>query len=310
MTDKPKAYFEDIHRLRGVTILLVVLSHGLQVTGGTRAGEAVWHATQGQTWPFVFIAGFLFAHLHRQYDYTRYVESKLRNVIAPYVVVVSAILAMGVALQPGELLGLYYLTGHLAATPLWFVPMIAMFYLAFPIYDWLARKPRLLLGVALVAMAASLFAGRPQWNGPVFDAFLFYQSAYLAGMAWRVWHEQGEPMLRAAAPLLIVLVVAVAAYDPSERYQLFFVAPLTFLMLLVMKAETRLDGLWNWLAVRSFGIFFLHGIFTDYMVNHWGREVPLAIALAACLFVAFLCGAIVSLVQQVAGTRSRYLVGA
>ena len=310
MTEKPMAYFEDIHRLRGVTILLVVLSHGLQVTGNTRAGEAVWHATQGQTWPFVFIAGFLFAHLHRRYDYTRYVQSKLRNVIAPYVVVVSVILALGVALHPGQLLGMYYLTGHLAATPLWFVPMIAIFYLAFPIYNWLARQPRLLFGVAVVAMAASLFSGRPQWNGPVFDAFLFYQSAYLAGMAWRVWYERGEPLLRAAAPLLIVLVAAVAAYDPPEEYQLFFVAPLTGLMLLLMKAETRLDPLWNWLAVRSFGIFFLHGIFTDQMVMHWGREMPVAIALAACIFVAFLCGAIVSLVQLVVGERSRYIVGA
>lgn len=89
-------FLSEVDRLRGVAILLVVVSHALVLATETGVGHVLHTLARGSTWMFVFVAGYLMAHLRDRYGYWGYLRRKLRNVISPYIVVVSLALAFGV----------------------------------------------------------------------------------------------------------------------------------------------------------------------------------------------------------------------
>lgn len=303
----------EIERLRGLAIVIVVLSHALFMTANTADGLPVLSALRGATWIFVFVAGYLLAHLRGRYTYRAYLDGKLRNVIAPYLVVVSLIVVTGMARVPDAGLAAHYLTGHTAATPLWFVPMIALFYLAFPIYAWLCTRPWLLIGCAVLACAGSVAIGRNGASDLPFHDFAYFQSAYLVGMAWSVKREQIEALVRRYLVLVIfaALIGTAAAVGPFElirHAQFFSMAPLVALLMIALQDASPLDRIWFWLAPKSFGIFFLHGIVTDRFAAFEGK-VSVYVAVALGLAIVAGCGVVVHCAQQVFGKRSRVLVG-
>lgn len=286
------------------------------VSQGTYLGYALYDATRGSTWPFIFIAGFLFAHLRDRYTWASYSANKLKNVIAPYVLIVSALLALGIA-NPfhSEPPLQHFLLGYPAARPLWFIPMIALFFAGFPFYRTLCKFPRTLLALTAGAFLFSSLAGRPDSDAGPLSNFLYFQSAWLFGIAWRVHREKFDAFIsRYHALIILALVVGInvgMGLNPfAERGQIFMWAPLTTILVVAMRNETPLDPLWTWLASRSFGIFFLHGIVTDRLPGLVGTSVNGVAALIFGIALTAACGLAVDGVRMLTGNRSRLLVGA
>lgn len=308
----------DFDRLRGIAILLVVVSHTLALSKDTELGQALYTATRGATWMFVFIAGFLFAHLRERYSYTSYLVGKLHNVIAPYAIIVSLIVILGLArVAPRSSLDFwqYYALGHTAASPLWFIPMIILIYLGFPIYRYLCRSPPVLTAATGCAVLYAALSPRPFFDAGPFANLLFFQSAFLFGLFWRIHQETCERLVREYYPF-IVMALAVGILigkGPSAvfaRGQMFAILPMTVLLLSAMRFDSPLNRVWEWFSSRSFGIFFLHGPVTNQLSNHLGREHNALLVLLGGLALIFLCGIVVSAIRQFAGNRSRLLVGA
>lgn len=306
----------EIDRLRGFIIVIVVVSHALVVAKGTVLGSALYEATRGATWPFVFIAGFLFAHLRERYSWAGYTKSKVQNVITPYVIIVTLLLVSGlsnpkVSLAPAQ----HYLLGYPASAPMWFIPMIVLFYIGFPFYRSLCKFPRTLLAATAISFAVAAAMGRPHFNaGPLLN-FLYFQSAWLFGMAWQVHREAFDTFVSRYYALIILafaIGINISAGDDAfaQRGQIFMWAPFTTLLVPAMKTDTPLDPIWSWLASRSFGIFFLHGIATDQMIVAIGGTNNAILALVFGAGLTFACGLVVDGIKKIAGNRSRLLVGA
>jgi peptidoglycan/LPS O-acetylase OafA/YrhL len=314
----PPNFKPEIDRLRGFAILLVVVSHMLALSKDTLLGGAFYTATRGATWPFVFIAGYLFAHLCDRYTYETYLRGKLQNVIAPYLIIVSLIVIAGLART--EFTGplefwKYYSLGYTAASPLWFIPMIILIYLGFPCYRALCNSHRLLLVVTGCAIILAMSSGRPSFDAGPLPNFVYFQSAFLFGLSWRVHQELFDALIEKYYPIIILLFVfginvGMGPVAPFGRGQIFALLPMTILLVAAMRADSPLNRIWEWLADRSFGIFFLHGVVTDQLNARFGRDNDAFLALIGGVALTFACGLLVSLVRHFAGPRSRLIVGA
>lgn len=311
-------FYKDIDRLRGVAILLVVVSHMVGASKETMLGHAAYGAIRGATWPFVFIAGYLMAHLAHRYSVAGYLTKKVQGVIIPYIAVATITILLGLTRVPVERLSdipAFILEGHQIATPLWFIPMIAVFYIGFPLYRAMLRYPKMLAVIAALMYVVSIIAGRPKFDAGPLANFTFFQSAWMAGMVWRVYRDKIDEVLPAYYPFIFMFLMAASIYsangpDEVRHAQVLMMLPLSILLLPMLRADSAMNPVWEWLASRSFGIFFLHGVVTNAIVQAYGRDLPLWQTLPLGIALTFACGYTVSLLRQGFGTRSRYLVGA
>lgn len=344
-------FLRYVHGFRAVAIVVIVAGHAVfsltwPATSPTR--DILLDVLDGGTVLFVFVAGFLFHHLSGRYEYRDYLTKKLQYVIVPYVLV--SIPAVVITLRSGELPARFpelagtpevyqalWLLAKGGATfnyPLWFVPMIALFYLAAPLFMLFVRHPRLYVAL-LVLIPYSLLAHRTdELNTPVIA--LYFLSAYLTGM-WASEHRvRLEPWLdRSWVALCAAWLASVAAMflllDHHGNY--YGIAPfsqehgpvdwmfaqkllLCFTLLALMR---RLDAVLGdrlqALGDASFTIFFVHGYALVAFQVGWrlatGSPPPgsawLALALTAAVVAATLAGTLVT--KRVLGRRSRYLIG-
>jgi len=345
-------FLRYVHNFRAVAIVIIVAGHAILALGrdaNPRTTDFLLDLLDNGTVLFVFIAGFLFEHLSRRYEYRDYLRKKLLNVIVPYLLVsIPAVLYTVLFTRPDlalpdELGGTS--AGYQAAWMLltgggtfnyavWFVPMIALFYLAAPLFMRFVRWPWLYV-LAVLLVPLSMLAHRPpEVHTPAIA--LYFLPAYLLGM-WAS-HDRArlEPLLDRWWPWLLgafgVAVLARFLFSPyhgneyasglfSGEFGLVdWMFPqkllLCFALLGVMR---RLD---SWIGDRlrflgdiSFTIFFVHCYllfaFHAAAVRVLGTEpqlnVPLWFALTAGTVALTAAGTL--LAKHVLGRRSRYLIG-
>ena len=139
----------DIHRLRGIAILLIVATHCATFFTWNQHPFAlglVQDLFDNSTLIFMFISGYLFQHNSSDFHYGRYLRAKLRNVIAPYLIAaapgiayvllfdVAKVHELGLDRHPGVERVAYFLVygGAHVNYALWFIPVICLYYLAAP----------------------------------------------------------------------------------------------------------------------------------------------------------------------------------
>jgi surface polysaccharide O-acyltransferase-like enzyme len=84
------AYLQNIHRFRSVAIIGIVAAHSLHNFTWAQ-GDLTFRvinslANESSIW-FFAIAGFLFLHLSKRFEYKSYLARKAKNVILPYLCV-------------------------------------------------------------------------------------------------------------------------------------------------------------------------------------------------------------------------------
>jgi surface polysaccharide O-acyltransferase-like enzyme len=352
MTTGDKAEFLPyIHDFRAVAIVAVVASHlDLVWPQQSFEGHVVNSLAQNGSAMFLFVAGFLFQHLSARFSYRRYLESKLKNVLVPYVVVSLPMLVYQyvrrvVAFAPDHpglhfgnplLQGLWALAtaDHMPA-PMWFVPMISVFYLAAPLLIRLDRSPRgywIIPPLLLVAMLCH----RPLPVNRIGQALVYFTPAYLTGM-W--FSHYRAPVMRVVDANLGKLFATFAAVEVfclvvlHRPGALFSHAPFTLeggwldlnlpnkLLLsfaltgLLARYRRDIGGKLDYLAGASFGVFFVH----EYVVQltqrvflrlqHHDIEGSVPTALVLLPFYTLASLALVVLARRLLGKNSRYVVG-
>ena len=350
---EPRSFLVHVHRFRALAILIIIAGHAVAVF---QWREHVPLATflldlfENGTVLFVFISGYLFQYLERPetFRYRRFLWKKLRHVVLPYLIVSTP--AVGHALLHYKLtssypqlkgtslgyqaLWLYVKGGAHLNYPLWFIPMITLYYLAAPLFIALTQHPRLQL-IALVLIPVSLLAHRPSYpNLDTVQLALYYLSAYVVGMYVSQRRDDLEPLLDEWCGWIgagfIVLLLGhwwlspyhgnygashIFSFERGLIDWLFLQKLVLALFLLGLMYRVRSYALTalNALATLSFTIFFVH-MYALHGVRVVTRGAPLEGNLwrwlAACIGTVAVSAAGAALGRRVLGKRSRVLIGA
>lgn len=339
-----------LHAFRAVAILFIVLGHCVRLFDWKPAPRVelfLLDLLENGTVLFVFIAGYLFEYLSDRYETRNYLTTKLHNVIVPYLIISVPALVHDVLLNdpvsvwpqlagtswPYQV-GWYLLKGGAGLNfPMWFIPMIALYYLAAPLFMQFVRRP-VLYWMLPVLVVISLLIHRPAHDRlDTIHQAVYYLSAYVGGMAISHFRDRIEPWLeRLWFPLgflTCAIVVAQWRWSPFHgNYQ--GVAPFStehglidwiFLQKLVMclalvgfmrRCYLQRIKLVDLVADLSFPVFFVHAYFIFGATLLFGAAPAGSIlgylALAGGVFS--LSVATVVLLKGMLGSSSRWVLGA
>ncbi|MCQ9377368.1 acyltransferase [Methyloversatilis sp. XJ19-49] len=337
-------FLQPIHQFRAIAIVLIVGAHVLPVVEWKShlAERLVAGFTNESSTFFMFISGFLFQHLSQRFEYRRYLWTKFLNVILPYLLLSLPAIAMFVfvtqrsGLWPGfydmpkwQQIAMFVLTGkHLA--PMWFIPLMALFYLVAPLLVWADRHARSLYWLILPLLVFSALSGRGGQYGPI-SMFVYFLPVYLFGMVCARYRERVLDLTeRALLPLSACALVLYALFVAEVPLGFTIQTVLKPVMIpLILWALFRWGGRFgtklDYLAEISFGIFFVHAYFiaaarlvlagkSDTPGTVISHEVLLQgdlFMFVVAMFVVILGSmAFIRLAQHLFGRHSRMLVGA
>ena len=279
----------SIENFRGLAIVFVLLTHVYGYdTLGALGNFLHFLVADATTW-FVFVSGYLFWHIECRSKFTPMVYwwKKLKFVLLPYLIMSIPAVLVGIFLKRPELYGLSneayvawsLLVGRDIVAPLWFIPMIALFFACAPIFNRLGRSARFPL-VVVVALLFSLFSGRPFSDSNPFLSFTHFLGFYLLGMyASQQWHvvTRWSEQFGMVAMTLGVAVFAYSAiqYRPVDTMPLYVeslwklnsmqLGKLGLLVSVVVFMERYASApnvVLGKLAKLSFGLFFVHGFYS------------------------------------------------
>lgn len=329
-------FLNYIHSFRALAILFIVAGHSIDAfiwKDNYEISRVLRIFISNGSVLFVFIAGYLFQHLSARYETKKYLLTKLKNVIIPYIIIsIPAIFVFVVLLKRESVwIGFYdapiiqqisafYLTGfHLA--PLWFVPMIALFYLVAPLLIKADKRKVFYYCIPLFILASCLV----HRGGMPYIKFIHFFSVYVIGMWCSHYKEQLNPILSKNIILfgLAVLMFSFAFYEfaftTATMTYLNYLQKVTmslFFMGALIKAGPKLDFKFiNTVAHVSFGIFFLHSYILTIGKLAYQKvfSTPPQGTLLSYLFVVLmtmvLTTLVVLIIKHFTKSKSRYLVG-
>jgi surface polysaccharide O-acyltransferase-like enzyme len=345
-------FLRYVHNFRAVAIVIIVAGHAVISLGrddDPRSMDFLLDLLDNGTVLFVFIAGFLFAHLSRKFAYPDYLRKKLTNVILPYLLVsIPAVAYTVLFTDPAAALPQYlggtspaYQAAWMLATgggtfnyAVWFVPMIALFYLAAPVLMLFVRNPRLYWLIVPLVVLSTLAHRPPEVITPAIA--LYFLPAYLIGMWASHARERLEPLLLRAWPWLMAVFLGavlvrflfsdhhgndyVDALFSQEYGLIDWMFPqkllLCFALLgLMMQLDSVIGDRLGFLADISFTIFFVHCYllfafqvgYTRLIGEAPQGNVGLWLALTITTLTLTILGT--ALAKRLLGKRSRYLIG-
>ncbi len=290
---------------------------------------------------FIFISGYLLSHIEfiNTFDFKAYIAKKIKFVLMPYFILsIPSILAALYFHRPQlyDLTSFEYtlwalLVGGDVIGPMWFVPMIFLFFLISPIIYKINRI--YLPYITLFFLIFSIFSWRPYKNFNPFLSFIHFFGFYLLGIYCNLIRERIYSLKRYFALLIIstgFLVFGVLLFWYNENFfvQSSFVSFYTrigefnpiqlgklillicFFILFERFCNKRISILGG-IAKISFGLFFIHGFYLiifSRFVEPLTSEGPLKL-FAEFIFVIPLSIFTVNAVKFIFKSRSRYVIG-
>jgi len=330
-------YLGYIHNFRALAILFIVAGHSIDAFfwdsgNGIDIERVLRIAISNGSTLFIFIAGYLFQHLLAKYENKKYFISKLKNVIIPYFIISIPAILVFVFLQERDTVwpgfyehnqwtqaALFYLTGlHLA--PLWFIPMISMFYIIAPLLRFADRyKFFYYLLPAFIVLSCFVDRGMPQ------QSFVHFFSAYVLGMWCSKYKEtinlflQKNYFLTIAALLAIGFALAEYYFMTGTMSYLNYLQKLAvslfFLGLFIRNNDDLKSPFISLIADVSFGIFFIHSYALTMFKESYKAifaELPQGTIFSYTLLsitILLICSYIIVLLRKLLGKRSRLLIG-
>lgn len=331
-----KEFLNYIHSFRGLAILFVVAGHLLLNWPSPSSVHLFMRVLwEDGTVLFVFIAGYLFQHLSKKYEYKNYLVKKLQNVIVPYLIVSTPIIVYRLVTNdiPGYILDVHpdFLSwgavhkvgwfllhgGHLQ--PLWFVPMITLFYVAAPGFIYIDRHPRWYWLLIPFCVLSFLVVREPFIAIP--RMFVHFISVYLFGMFMsRYKKEYLEFAKRYYIWISVATVLAFTAnllwynYNNPLQYlhKMLFCC---FFMYWLWRLDRYVPKFFAVLADLSFGIFFIHYyvllVVKALYEKAFRQPIPGNVVYWIIDLVLVMGGTVlfIQAVKRIFPKKSRYLIG-
>lgn len=313
--DTKKAKLNYMTYFRAFAILMIVAGHTLC---WGKYQQNIYYLNKylfaGGTFLFIYIAGFLFQYLSYKFNYLDFLKKKFTNVIMPYFVTVFPF-AIYFAITCSDIHNpFYYLSklekfigamffGQVINLPLWFIPMITIFFIISPVFIHLQKNKTIWHSAIICSLIYTLISYRPITIGglePIagkelldlapwylqlyFKTFVYFLSTWLIGMAsCNILKEKNEIIKKNSLHIILVSLTGyIFTYLVCNFYlginpvTLAIPRFLTIMMFLGLTLyiedyiETKVflkKGL-EVLADYSFGIFFIHFYIINFIYWH------------------------------------------
>jgi len=327
-----KNYLNYIHNFRGIAILYIMIIHTVSAFDWSKSPQiekALFVLLNNGSVLFVFIGGYLFQHLSGKYEVKKYLYTKLRFVVLPYILCsIPAIIYFVWFTQRWEvadwyytlskpaLISVFYLTGHHLA-PYWFMPMIFIFYLISPFLVMLDRSKKLYWLLPLLVLT-SFIINRGQYPHINFMHFL---SVFVIGMYFSRYKEQTMRVLSKNAYLCFSICLVFCFYLLSYFgvYEVKgYVEKLvlcTFFISLLYNFDHIFKNSFSFLANMSFGMYFIHSYYISVVkllykskTGHLFEGGLFEYTIFTVAIVTFTSYSVYGF-KKIFGKYSRYLIG-
>lgn len=349
-----KGYLFPVDGIRALAIILVVLQHSLSLFNyenlkGSVVYTLVGNLAYNSTLYLVLISGFIFQHLSYKFHQVKFIESKIKNVICPYVFITFVSILCLSQLQFVNFIPATYdgssvfsflaerLLHGTATYQLWFIPMIAVIFLCSPIFILLSKINLAVYG--FVAFLWMLLYIRPENSYDLVGDLVYFIPAYLLGMALCQNKDAIIAMSVRDVIILLLTVFFVSVYGTFAQifgYYFFmhgfwtntlskillFVCAINLLAKIEYSMPAMLKKVTQWVAKISFTLYFLHTLILiklldvingnptfDQLLNTNKGWLASGIAIILCFLTIGVCGLIRHLVGRLVGNKSKYLIG-
>lgn len=289
---------------------------------------------------FVFVSGFVFSfNVHKNFKFHVFLRKRFSLVVVPYLVFSSALIIVkfrsGTDVPP-ELLGVIdhgwqsilwmLVTGEWTLTPLWFIPMLVIFYLCSPFFLFLARSRWFGFSVVICLLLGFCWQGSGSAYPYPYEPFLRFLGIYLLGFYIGVNRVIFDSLLQSDLLFGMLLVFYVLliyllwvnllpfyVYISFLKFNLLFFCKAVFAVVLyasLARYARRSFKIVELLALYSFGIYFVHGVIFRIV---FVRDEILAENIPSFLMFAVICFLlsffVVYVCKLILGRNSRFILG-
>lgn len=303
-------YYKSVNWFRGVAILFVVMGHtSLTEFAGVDVDTSFF---SDGTFYFVLISGFLFYHLKERFEYFDYMNKKVKNVIIPYLFIITPGLLMAMFFYVNKLAWynaehipeinnfLYYIIylvthGGTIIGPLWFIPMIIIFFIVSPFLKMIMESKSFGV-ITIISLLFTMFTLKPGVSEPLFS-FIHWFGVYLLG-AYLCKHysvlNDNKYFVFIGSLFLLLLSSWLTIEYVNEPHLNKLITTFTFLSILsVFESKSININLLDVFAKYSFGVFFLHGyilqIFKRLIIPYTGPSIVVwVLAVLSCIYLTIL----------------------
>ena len=324
---------DHVHYFRGFAILLIVFAHAISVFDWHESRELeriLRYAVSNGTLFFLFISGYLFDHLSKDFKSLAFWGKKLRFVALPYLITSLPALVIftmvirreevrtGFYTQPVWSQCLEFLATGKHLSPFWFIPTILMFYLVGPLLRATFRPDRTFIVLPLLFVLPVWF---PRDDNPLLNV-LHFLPVWVLGMAASRFRSTAEELARSYWPLFLIATVVLGfaeflytvgthTYLGYMQKSVLILFAFSIFVMLGRKPERWLSQV----ATVSIGIFFVHSYLISgsklIFLRVFGGAPPgslLGVATAAVLATAASV-AVVEAIRILLRRHSRYFIG-
>ncbi len=328
----------SIENFRGIAIIFVMLSHFQSLQAAGDNGLTLHFLFGDATAWFVFISGYLFGHIESdQFNAKTYLFKKLKYVILPYFLLSALAIIIGIYYARPELYGLTIfkyiiwslITGGQIATPMWFIPMIAILFLM-SLFFYRIKNSWSIYVIAVIFLVLSLFSGRPYANlNPMLSA-LHFLGFYLLGLISSIAADKinkmpiGVSICMIIFGLFLFLLAVLFHREPMTDISFFSnIGSLNTIQLgklgLLISVFFMFEKFFNspvniltYLAKVSFGLFFIHGFFMA-IFGKLAQYIDFQNIFTKFLFeffiVILMSILLTKIIKDVFREKSRYVIG-
>lgn len=299
-------FYKSINWLRGVAIVFVVLSH-INYSKYIDSNAVANFFSDG-TLLFIFISGFLFFHLIERYEYSSYMKKKLDYVILPYLFVSIPVCLLSIFYystgrvwfnEAPHFQNAFYLyayqisTGGTLLEPLWFVPMICLFFVFSP-FLYKIMKSQYFGFAVILGMAFTMTSNRPDEVSP-FLSMVHWFGMYLFGgycckhYGLLVKNKYNVLLISLIGLGMFHLFDGQTGFINSKHVHKLFMTFMFISLFSILETKVEKITVLDILAKYSFGIFFIHGyvnaVYNLFLYKYIQGTAPIVFTLISCLVI-------------------------
>ena len=326
-----------INNFRGIAILLVICAHAISSvhihSGDIAIASFLASFLNNSTVLFVVVAGYLFTFLSIDFNYKAFLKNKFTAVILPYFFMsIPAVIFFMSGIKnyhPWIDMNWFYniniidqyillMTTGAHLGPLWFIPMILIFYLISPLILFIKNHNLLEVGF-LVSLVPALFFGRPEHNENLILATLYFLPAYIFGMVLvsrpNIYCCLNSYSRYLMTGYLFFYSVSLYFFDINSSVDLLLKIILSLIVFSYCKEYLSKKNKWlNMFARLSFFLFFIHGYFAGMIRTIYSRFdipfegiIPVMFAFSIIVFLSISSYVVLKLILK---DKSKIFIGA
>lgn len=338
-----KNYLYSIENLRGLAILLVFFTHCSSFSQfSPLISEFLRFIVGNATTIFVFISGFLFHYLQskKKFNYFNFLKQKLKFVGFPYLFFITVATTLGVIFKINESFSLstlqFYLwsfmVGGSIVGPLWFVPMIGLYFITAPLFLILSKLPYAIFSIITFSIVLlSLFTDRPFNQYNPFLSYIHFFGFYILGVYFstfsqfriKLLHNYKMVFFLTISVFISLEILYLYNYNINQgffaslgKFNFIHAGKLCMTVFLFVAFERYINHKTKYLSYFSnisFGIFFVHGfmllIFSKLMNMFGGVSDPILSLILETIIGLGGSVLVIYIGKKILGTRSRYVLG-